>query len=113
MSPKFLTLEFLTQEKEGQYFDRKSARIKPSDIARHLVAFANANGGVLAIGIEDDGKIIGFNDNHSKSINDFLEIPFSYCKGSIKINHEIRKITIDSKKIVYCFSLLSQVITLS
>ena len=98
MSPKFLTLEFLTQEKEGQYFDRKSARIKPSDIARHLVAFANANGGVLAIGIEDDGKIIGFNDNHSKSINDFLEIPFSYCKGSIKINHEIRKITIDSKK---------------
>ena len=74
MLPEFLSLEYLTTEEEGQYFDRKSARIKPIDIARHLVAFANANGGVLAIGIEDDGKITGFHNNDSKSINDFLEI---------------------------------------
>ncbi|WP_231699878.1 AlbA family DNA-binding domain-containing protein [Arcanobacterium phocae] len=44
------------EKKEGQYFDRKSARIKPKDILRHLVAFANAEGGKLVIGIEDDGK---------------------------------------------------------
>ena len=30
--------------KENQYFDRKSARIKPNDAARHIVAFANAAG---------------------------------------------------------------------
>ena len=43
--------------KENQYFDRKSARIKPNDAARHIVAFANAAGGKLVIGIEDDGEI--------------------------------------------------------
>lgn len=75
--PKILTLEYLSNEKEGQYLDRKSARIKPSDIARHIVAFANANGGVLAIGIEDNGEITGFNNKDSKSINDFLNVPFS------------------------------------
>ncbi len=70
---------FLTNEEEGQYLDRKSARIKPIDIARrHIVAFANANGGVLVIGIEDDGQITGFHNNDSKSINDFLEIPYSF-----------------------------------
>lgn len=77
MLPKILTLEYLSNEKEGQYLDRKSARIKPSDIARHIVAFANANGGVLAIGIEDNGEITGFNNKDSKSINDFLNVPFS------------------------------------
>ena len=98
MLPKILTLEYLSNEKEGQYLDRKSARIKPSDIARHIVAFANANGGVLAIGIEDNGEITGFNNKDSKSINDFLNVPFSSCKGRLKVEHEIRKVTIDSKQ---------------
>lgn len=98
MLPEALTLDYLTNEEEGQYLDRKSARIKPIDIARHIVAFANANGGVLVIGIEDDGQITGFHNNDSKSINDFLEIPYSSCKGRIKIEHEIRKVTVNSKK---------------
>lgn len=98
MLPEFLSLEYLTTEEEGQYLDRKSARIKPSDIARHLVAFANANGGVLIIGVEDDGKITGFNSNGSRSINDFLEVPFSFCKGQIRVEHEIRTVTIGSRK---------------
>ena len=97
MLPEILTLDYLTKENEGQYLDRKSARIKPIDIARHLVAFANANGGVLVIGIEDNGEITGFNNN-SKSINEFLEIPFSACKGRIKVDHEIRKVTIGLKQ---------------
>ena len=98
MLPEALTLDYLTNEEEGQYLDRKSARIKPIDFARHIVAFANANGGVLVIGIEDDGQITGFHNNDSKSINDFLEIPYSSCKGRIKIEHEIRKVTVNSKK---------------
>lgn len=91
-------IRLFNKRREGQYLDRKSARIRPIDIARHIVAFANANGGVLVIGIEDDGQITGFHNNDSKSINDFLEIPYSSCKGKIKIEHEIRKVTVNSKK---------------
>lgn len=40
---------------EGQYFDRKSARMKPKDVVKHIIAFANVDGGTLVIGIEDDG----------------------------------------------------------
>lgn len=36
---------------EGQWFERKSVRIKPSELAQHLVGMANADGGVLVIGL--------------------------------------------------------------
>lgn len=41
---------------ESQYLDRKSARKKPLELLRHLIAFANAEGGQLVIGIEDEKK---------------------------------------------------------
>ncbi len=59
---------------EGQFFDRKSARIMPIDIIRHLVAFANAEGGQLVIGIEDDGSITGFNYEKAHDIDEYRNI---------------------------------------
>ena len=66
--------------KENQYFDRKSARIKPNDAARHIVAFANAAGGKLVIGIEDDGEITGFRRSGSRDIEDFRHAPLACCE---------------------------------
>lgn len=88
---KDISNEYLIQSQENQYFDRKSAKIKPSDIIRHLVAFANANGGILAIGIEDNGEITGFDYQGAHSINEFLEIPF-LIDGHVKVTHEERYI---------------------
>ena len=36
---------------ESQWFDRKSARIRPHDLATPLVAMANADGGYIAVGL--------------------------------------------------------------
>ncbi|HFI0638818.1 TPA: ATP-binding protein [Streptococcus suis] len=63
--------------KESQYLDRKSARKKPSELLKHLIAFANADGGQLVIGIEDEkqGNIItGFKDGNAYPIEDFKKI---------------------------------------
>lgn len=46
-----LTLEYLTTENENKIFDRKSAKVKVSDIAPLISAFANAEGGTIAIGV--------------------------------------------------------------
>ena len=67
-------LSYYCYEKENQFFDRKSAKIKPLDILRHLVAFANAEGGQLVIGIEDDGTITGFNYQSAHSIDEYRNI---------------------------------------
>lgn len=94
---KSITNQYLLENEENQYFDRKSARIKPSDIVRHLVAFANANGGILAIGIEDNGIVTGFDYEGAHSINEFLEVPY-FIDGNIKVIHDER--TIDNKTIL-------------
>ena len=68
-----------SSEKENQYFDRKSARKDANDISRHISAFANASGGKLVIGIEDDGEITGFRRRGAHDIEDFLQAPITCC----------------------------------
>ena len=53
-------IDVLAHTHEGQYFDRKSARIKPNDLAKIITAMANSAGGKVAVGIEDDGTVTGF-----------------------------------------------------
>lgn len=51
---------------EDQWFERKSFRIKPKDLAKTIVGMANAEGGVIAVGITDrqfDGMPTPAQDN--------------------------------------------------
>jgi len=52
----FCTLDYMTTAEENKYFDRKSAKIKVSDLADLISAFANAEGGTIVIGISDKTK---------------------------------------------------------
>lgn len=81
------TIEQLTTHTEGQTFDRKSTRIAPKDLAVIMVAFANADGGTIAIGIADDGKLEGI-DEHLQQINELLRVPFDYCQPTVKVESE-------------------------
>ena len=60
---------------ESPLFDRKSARIDAKTLAIHLIAFANADGGIIAVRVEDDGTITGI-DGHGEHINELLRAPF-------------------------------------
>ena len=71
---------------EKQIIDRKSARINPRDFATPVVAMANADGGYLVIGIEDDGTITGI-DAYEKNLNELLRVPFDYCVPSVTVEN--------------------------
>lgn len=79
-------IENLASQKENHYFDRKSARIKVADAAQHIVAFANASGGELVIGIEDDGTVSGFCQQSSRPIEDFEQMAITMCNPSPVVN---------------------------
>ena len=79
-------------EKEDQYFDRKSARIKPKDIIKHIVAFANADGGKLVIGIEDDGTISGFKFQGAIDPDEYILAINSMTKPNPTFKKEIKSI---------------------
>lgn len=68
-----LTLEYMTKEKENQFFDRKSAKKPVRELANFVASFANASGGTLVIGIADNGTIEGFEDCPNK-YNEFLKV---------------------------------------
>ena len=44
----------LCSRAEDHFFDRKSLKVKPAKIQKVATAFANADGGEIAIGIADD-----------------------------------------------------------
>lgn len=71
---------------EKQIMDRKSAKIAPRDLSTPIVAMANADGGYLALGIEDDGTITGI-DDHEKNLNELLRVPFDFCVPSVEVEN--------------------------
>ena len=77
-----LSIEKLQTMTESQFFDRKSARLTPKDFSHQLSAFANASGGLVVIGIEDDGKITGVSEDKENSFRqaafDNLQVPPEY-----------------------------------
>ena len=81
------TIEELRDRVEIQIMDRKSVRIEPKDLARTIIAFANADGGWIAIGIEDNGDITGV-DNYDKQVNEFLLAPVNLCIPSVIVETE-------------------------
>lgn len=82
-----MTIGQICGELESPLFDRKSARIDAKTLAIHLIAFANADGGTIAIGVEDDGRITGI-DGYAENINELLRAPFDFCKPSVRVETE-------------------------
>ena len=83
-----MTIEKMCKITEKQSFDRKSAKIEATAIATPVIAFANADGGVLAVGIEDNGEITGI-DEYMKNVNEILRAPFDYCRPSVMVETEV------------------------
>ena len=87
-----MTLDNIQHTTEFQIFDRKSAKIDAKGLAVILIAFANADGGTVALGVEDDGKVTGV-DGMQSHINDLLRASFDYCVPSIHTSPEYMEVT--------------------
>ena len=48
-----MRIEEILAMEESQTFDRKSVNIAPRDFSNHVCAFANADGGIIVVGISD------------------------------------------------------------
>ena len=84
-----MTIEDILSREEGQTFDRKSIRIKPKDLAVTIIAFANADGGDLVLGITDGKKEIEGVDDDQKVLNEIRRTPFDFCIPSVNTQVEM------------------------
>ena len=80
-----MTIEEIRTGKEGQTFDLKSILIDPKALAIPIVAMANADGGLLAIGISDKTRRIEGINQYTEKLNELLRVPFDFCIPSIPV----------------------------
>lgn len=76
----FLSIDYIVNEGENKLFDRKSSKVKPTDIAPIISAFANADGGTVVIGIDEKTREIeGINGIGNDAINNLVAAPKDVC----------------------------------
>lgn len=79
----------LAELPESQWFERKGATVSAEKLAIALVAMANAEGGTVVVGIEDDGTIRGLAGAHVKA-NALRNVAFDLTTPLVAV--ELREI---------------------
>lgn len=77
-----ITLEYLQNHNEDQYFERKGLGeelLKPSKLANEIIGMLNADGGVIAFGIANDGTIQNL-DTIGSTLDEYRKVPFDFIK---------------------------------
>ena len=93
-----LTIEKLKTMPESQHYDRKSSRLSERELARHISALANASGGVIALGIEDDGRITGVDAIRE---NAFRKVPLDHLQTSPQHRIEVLQYTPEANILLF------------
>ena len=84
-----MSIEEVQKHKEDQTFDCKSIQIDPKTLAITIVAFANADGGTIAIGVSDKTRKIEGVDQHTEKLNELLRVPLDFCNPSVPITSDL------------------------
>ena len=84
-----MDLDAILGREEGQTFDCKSINIAPKALANLVVGFANADGGIIAIGITDKRRKIEGVDFEVKKLNDLLRVPYDLCSPTAQTTTEL------------------------
>ncbi len=79
--------------REGES-DRVEFKESAKDVDKEIVAFANANGGYLIIGISDNGEVVGVTKKDEEKINSVIQ------NIRPKPEMKISKVTINKKKLI-------------
>lgn len=82
------TIDEIRQMPEGQTFDCKSIHIEPKALANTIVAMANADGGLIAVGISDRTRRIEGVDQNKEHLNEILRTPFDFCVPTVTVSTE-------------------------
>ena len=88
-----MTIDEVLKMNEKQIFDRKSIRINSADLSDTICAFANADGGTIAIGISDKHRRIEGVDYYEEQLNEILRAPIDFCNPTVPVTTEMVECT--------------------
>ncbi len=88
----------LIQQNEGQQIEFKLESEKQGDLAEVLMAFANAEGGSLLVGVTDEGQIAGV--ENAKAVTDRLYAAARRLDPSLHGIAQVEQVQIDDKIVI-------------
>lgn len=91
-------LKRLIQRGEGISLEFKRQINSPEKIAKSLVAFANTQGGILLVGVDDNGYIYGVPDE-KHPIHTIRKIANTWCSPPVDIEEE--SVELEGKIVIY------------
>ena len=87
------SIDDIRQMPEGQTFDCKSILVDPKALAVTIVAMANADGGMIAVGVSDKTRCIEGVDQDKAHLNEVLRTPFDFCIPTVSVTTEFMECT--------------------
>jgi ATP-dependent DNA helicase RecG len=69
---------------EDQWLERKSSRITPRELANTLIGFANADGGIVVIGLHD--KVVEGSGANVRRRNEQLQAAIDFCVPPVRVS---------------------------
>lgn len=79
--PEDQALKALTDQREDQWFERKSARTQARSLADLMVGLANAEGGIIVLGIHD-GEVEGVGE--ANRLNDWRQAALDFTRPPVR-----------------------------
>jgi ATP-dependent DNA helicase RecG len=86
-SPASQVVQALAALPEDQWYDRKSILIKAKDLARHLIAMANAEGGTIVLGIKD--RQPESVDARPSALNALRQAPIDFTNPPVRASFDL------------------------
>ena len=75
---------------EDQWFDRKSARVKPWKLAEALIGFANAEGGAVVVGLSE-GRVEGIDSTGSEHLSALQQAALDFTRPAVRCENRLVK----------------------
>lgn len=83
----------LAQLPEDQWFERKSIRIEARDLADSLIGMANADGGIVVVGLWNGG-VEGV-DRYPAKLNELMQASVDRCQPPVRVHQRLIACTDD------------------
>jgi ATP-dependent DNA helicase RecG len=98
------TEDYLRNTKEYQYLERKGIDergVSPSKLANEIIGMLNADGGIIALGISDDGVVQDLNEVEENMIQRYEKV----CQEFVKppANVKLEKVTFPNGELVFLY----------
>lgn len=102
-----ITEEYLCRHPENLYLERKSVggfggnKLKPSKLASEIIGMLNADGGVIALGLADDGSADDLNSISHEQLLQYEKVCQNFISPAADV--KLEKVNLQSGELIYLY----------